>query len=337
MNVLVTGGAGFIGSHTCVELLSSNHDVIVLDNLVNSRIDTLSAIEKVAGKHPVFIEGDIRDRSNVQRALQDYGIEAVIHFAALKAVGESWQRPLDYFENNISGTISLLQAMTSSGVRHLVFSSSATVYGEPDYCPIPESAITRTTNPYGRTKLICEQLISDWTSSNSNFKAATLRYFNPVGAHPSGLIGEEPNGIPNNLMPYVAQVATGERPFLQVFGSDYPTHDGTGVRDYIHVVDLATAHVQALEYLLRERQSITVNLGTGQGYSVLDVVKAFEHASGRTIPTRVVNRRQGDVASCYADPSLAHHLLDWKASRGLDQMCADAWRWQIHRTSTNER
>ncbi|MCI1066541.1 UDP-glucose 4-epimerase GalE [Stenotrophomonas geniculata] len=330
MNILVTGGLGFIGSHTCVDLLARGNEVTILDNLDNSQKGTLEAIKTITGKPPVFIEGDVRDGSTLRTVLQDHQIDAVIHFAALKSVGESWKRPLDYFDNNISGTITLLQAMEGTGVRNFVFSSSATVYGDPDFCPIPESAATRTTNPYGRTKLICEQLLADKAASDPKFRVATLRYFNPVGAHPSGLIGEAPTGTPNNLMPYVSQVAFGQREYLQVFGDDYETHDGTGVRDYIHVMDLAAAHVRALDYITEMNQSLTVNLGTGKGYSVLDVVAAFERASGRSVPFRVVARRPGDAASCFADPSLAHGLLGWTAERSLDQMCVDAWRWQVH-------
>lgn len=328
MKVLVTGGTGFIGSHTCVELLERGHEVFILDNLCNSKADVVDRIARIAGRKPGFVVGDVRDRIATQRLLEGEQIDAVIHFAALKAVGESWQQALRYFDNNISGTLALLQAMHDCGTPSFVFSSSATVYGEPDACPIPETAATRVTNPYGRTKLVCEQLIGDLTQAEPAFHAATLRYFNPVGAHPSGLIGEDPAGIPNNLMPYIAQVATGQRDYLQVFGDDYPTPDGTGVRDYLHVVDLAVAHVDALDYLHRERQSLTVNLGTGRGYSVLDVVRAFEAASGRPVPTRIVGRRQGDVASCYADPALAQRLLGWHARRGLEEMCADTWRWQ---------
>lgn len=329
MNVLVTGGTGFIGSHTCVELMALGHEVVIVDNLCNSHRGTIGKLASISGQLPTFMQADIRDRELIFRILVEHQIEAVIHFAALKAVGESWSHPLEYFDSNISGTISLLQAMEDAGVNLLVFSSSATVYGEPDSCPIPESAATRVTNPYGRTKLVCEQLISDKTASHLAFHAATLRYFNPVGAHPSGLIGELPMGVPNNLMPYVAQVAIGQRESLQVFGSDYPTHDGTGVRDYIHVVDLSKAHVRALDFLIREQRSITVNLGTGRGYSVLEVARAFELASGRPVPLRFVERRPGDVASCYADPSLANDLLGWSAPLTLERMCEDAWRWQV--------
>lgn len=334
MRVMVTGGTGFIGSHTCVELLERGHDVFILDNLCNSKVGVVERITRIAGRQPAFVAGDIRDRALVRHLLENERIEAVVHFAALKAVGESWQQTLRYFDNNIAGTVALLQTMDECGTRRIVFSSSATVYGEPDICPIPETAATRVTNPYGRTKLVCEQLISDLIIAHHDFHAATLRYFNPVGAHPSGLIGEDPAGIPNNLMPYIAQVATGQREYLQVYGDDYPTHDGTGVRDYIHVMDLAVAHADALGFLDKQQKSITVNLGTGKGYSVLDVVRAFEAASGRPVPTRVVERRLGDVASCYADPTLARRLLGWQARRDLKQMCADAWNWQLRHTDT---
>lgn len=328
MRVLVTGGTGFIGSHTTVELLANHHEVVILDNLVNSSIDVLDSINAITGLTPEFVEGDVRDRTLLERVLIEHHIEAVIHFAALKAVGESWQRPLDYFDTNVSGTVALLQAMAACNIKKFVFSSSATVYGEAEHCPIPESAPTRSTNPYGRTKLIAEQLLEDVSASDASFLVATLRYFNPVGAHASGLMGESPNGIPNNLMPYVSQVASGQRGHLQVFGNDYPTVDGTGVRDYIHVVDLAIAHVRALEYLGRTGKGITVNLGTGQGHSVLEVVAAYERATGRAVPIRIVDRRPGDVASCYADPTLASELLGWSATLDLDRMCVDAWRWQ---------
>ncbi|WP_312707834.1 UDP-glucose 4-epimerase GalE [Stenotrophomonas sp.] len=329
MNVLVTGGTGFIGSHTSVELLACGHEVTILDNLVNSGVEVLASIEAISQKMPAFVQGDIRDRALLERVIRDHSIDSVIHFAALKSVGESWERPLDYFDNNVAGTISLLQAMQACDVGRFVFSSSATVYGEADQCPIPESANTRTTNPYGRSKLICEQMLEDLVVSAPSLSVASLRYFNPVGAHPSGMIGEAPHGIPNNLMPYISQVASGKREYLRVFGNDYATVDGTGVRDYIHVVDLAQAHVKALEFLVRDERSITVNLGTGRGHSVLEVVAAFERASGRQIPLRIAERRAGDVASCFADPSVAHELLGWRSSRGLDQMCVDAWRWQM--------
>ena len=334
MKVLVTGGSGFIGSHTCIELLASGHDVVISDNLSNSQVDVLDAIQSISGKKVAFTRCDVRDGDAMKTVLRSHSIDAVIHFAALKSVGESWRRPLDYFDNNISGTITLLQAMEEVGVRHFVFSSSATVYGDPDHCPISESAPTRTTNPYGRTKLVCEQLLSDKVAVDPHFHVASLRYFNPVGAHPSGLIGESPNGTPNNLMPYVSQVASGQREYLQVFGNDYNTPDGTGVRDYIHVVDLAVAHVLALDHIVGNGQSMTVNLGTGNGYSVLDVVAAFERASGRSVPVRIVDRRPGDAASCFADPTLAREVLGWRAMHDLNQMCVDAWRWQVHSGAT---
>jgi UDP-glucose 4-epimerase len=330
---MVTGGTGFIGSHTCVELLERDHEVFVLDNLVNSKAEVIDRIAEITGRRPAFVAGDVRDQDLVRNLLEGWNIDAVIHFAALKAVGESWQQPLRYFDNNIGGTTSLLQAMHASGTNLFVFSSSATVYGEPDACPIPETAATRVTNPYGRTKLVCEQLISDLVRAHPQFHAAVLRYFNPVGAHPSGLIGEDPNGTPNNLMPYIAQVANGQREYLQIFGDDYPTPDGTGLRDYIHVLDLAAAHVDALDFLTRQQESLTVNLGTGQGYSVLEVVRAFEAASGRPVPTRIVGRRQGDVASCYADPAKAQRLLGWRARLDLARMCTDAWNWQLRHAS----
>lgn len=328
MKVLVCGGAGYIGSHTCVELIEAGHDVVVFDNFSNASRVALQRVERITGRDLAVVEGDIRDHAELRHIFAARAIDAVIHFAALKSVGESWEKPLDYFENNISGTVTLLQAMVDAGVRRLVFSSSATVYGVPDQCPITESAPLRVTNPYGRTKLVAEQLIDDLCASDPRFKAGILRYFNPVGAHESGLIGEDPAGTPNNLMPYVCQVAVGKRPHLQVFGKDYPTSDGTGVRDYIHVIDLARAHVKALEYMAASGQCLTVNLGTGKGYSVLEVVAAFEKASGRPVPVKFCDRRPGDVAECYASPKLASRLIGWTAEHDLQRMCQDAWRWQ---------
>lgn len=326
--VLLTGGAGYIGSHTAAELLASGYQIVIADNFCNSSPVVLDRLAAISGSKISCERGDIRDSDFLAKLFASHQIDAVIHFAALKAVGESCEKPLDYFDNNISGTVSLLQAMRNVGCNNLVFSSSATVYGDPEMCPITENAALRVTNPYGRTKLVMEQLINDVCACHSDFKAAILRYFNPVGAHVSGLIGEDPNDIPNNLMPFVSQVAVGRRERLQVFGDDYPTPDGTGVRDYIHVVDLARAHVAAVDYLLREQQNLTVNLGTGRGISVLEMIRAFEAASGRKVPYQIVERRAGDIAECYADPSLANRLLGWKAEFGVDEMCADTWRWQ---------
>ena len=327
-SVLLTGGAGYIGSHTAVELIASGYQVAVADNFCSSSPVVLERLESITGTKIICEQGDIRDSDFLVKIFAKHQIDAVVHFAGLKAVGESCEKPLAYFDNNISGTISLLQVMREAGCNNLVFSSSATVYGDPDKCPITEDAALRVTNPYGRTKLVMEQLINDVCDCHADFKAAILRYFNPVGAHSSGLIGEDPNDIPNNLLPFVSQVAVGRREQLQVFGDDYPTPDGTGVRDYIHVVDLARAHVAAVDYLLREQQSLTVNLGTGKGISVLEMVQAFEKASGRKVPYKIAPRRAGDIAACYADPSLANKLLGWQAEYGVDEMCADAWRWQ---------
>ena len=327
MNILVTGGAGYIGSHTCVVLLEAGHNVTVIDNLCNSNADVLTRVQALTGRSLRFVHGDIRNRDDLARAFAG-GIGAVIHFAALKAVGESCAQPLTYFDNNISGTIVLMQAMQAAGVERLVFSSSATVYGQPDHVPVKEDAPLRVTNPYGRTKLVMEDLIRDWCASRPELSAVLLRYFNPVGAHPSGQIGEDPRGIPNNLMPYIAQVASGQRERLHVFGNDYPTPDGTGIRDYLHVMDLADAHVKALDYATTHTGCEAFNLGTGQGYSVLEVVRAFEHASGRKIPCTITQRRPGDVAEIWADPARAMQVLGWAAQYDLAAMCADTWRWQ---------
>ena len=327
MMILVTGGAGYIGSHTCVELLQAGQEVVVFDNFSNSHPEALKRVEQITGRPVYLVEGDIRDQAALEAALKRYACTAVIHFAGLKAVGESVDKPLDYYDNNVIGTHRLLRAMQNCGVRTLVFSSSATVYGEPQRLPLTEDHPLSATNPYGRTKLVIEDMLRDFHRSAPDWRIAILRYFNPVGAHESGLIGEDPQGIPNNLMPFVAQVAVGRRDKLSVWGSDYPTPDGTGVRDYIHVVDLAIGHLKALE-CLDQAQCFAVNLGTGTGYSVLDVVKAFEKASGRPVPYDLCPRRPGDVASCYADPACAAALLGWRAERGVDAMCADAWRWQ---------
>ena len=328
MRILLCGGAGYIGAHTFVEFVARGHDVVVADNLSNSSVLALARLERITGRKVEFHQVDMRDQAGMSQVFAGPAFDAVVHFAALKAVGESCERPLDYFENNISGTITLLQVMKQAGVRRLVFSSSATVYGDPERVPVQEDARLQVTNPYGRTKLVMEQLIEDLCQNDAGFRAANLRYFNPVGAHASGLIGEDPSGIPNNLMPYICQVAVGRREKLQVFGGDYPTMDGTGVRDYIHVVDLARAHADALDYLVRADRSLTVNLGTGRGVSVLELVRGFEKASGRPVPYEIVARRPGDVAEVYADPALARELLGWEARLDVDAMCQDAWRWQ---------
>ncbi len=326
--ILVTGASGFIGSHTCVELLQAGFDVVAVDNFCNSSPKSIARIEHITGKPLQFHEADVRDRASLDAVLQQHAIDAVIHFAGLKAVGESVEKPLLYFDNNVTGTVVLLQALSDAGVKRIVFSSSATVYGDPETVPIDETARLGATNPYGRSKLMVEEILNDLMRADPDWRAGILRYFNPVGAHESGLIGEDPRGIPNNLMPFVAQVAIGRRERLAVFGNDYPTPDGTGVRDYIHVVDLARGHVAALNRLFSRRGGFTVNLGTGQGYSVLEAVRAFEKASDRTVPYQVVPRRPGDIASCYASPALARELLGWHAEKNLDQMCGDHWRWQ---------
>jgi UDP-glucose 4-epimerase len=325
MKVLVTGGAGYIGSHTCIALLDAGHDVVVLDNLGNASAEALRRVQEIVGRSLRFVEGDVRRRDDLARACAD-GIDAVVHLAALKAVGESCAEPLRYFDNNIGGTISLLQAMQDHGTRRLVFSSSATVYGAAAHMPVDEDAPLGVTNPYGRSKLVMEDLIRDLCAADTAFGATLLRYFNPVGAHPSGRIGEDPVGVPNNLMPYVAQVACGRRDHLNVFGNDYATVDGTGVRDYLHVMDLADAHLRALHS--EHRGARAYNLGSGRGHSVLALVRAFEAASGRPVPLRYAARRPGDVAALYADPRRAERELGWKATRTLADMCADTWRWQ---------
>jgi UDP-glucose 4-epimerase len=326
--VLVTGGAGYIGSHVCVELLEQGYQVVVLDNLSNGSPVALERVQELAGKSLVFQRGDVRDEALVRQLLGAHGIDAVIHFAGLKAVGESVEQPLDYYDNNVNGALRLFDAMAQEGVRKLVFSSSATVYGDPASNPITEDFPLSATNPYGRSKLMIEEILRDLYVSDASWNISILRYFNPAGAHPSGRIGEHPSGIPNNLMPYIAQTASGLRQQLSVFGGDYPTRDGTGVRDYIHVTDLAKGHIRALAKLADEPGCITHNLGTGTGYSVLEMVAAFEKACGKTIPYAVVPRRPGDIAECYADPARARQDLDWSAGQGLEAMCADAWRWQ---------
>lgn len=327
--ILVTGGAGYIGSHTTLALLQNGYKVVVLDNLCNSSAESVNRVLRLTGREPVFVEGDIRDPDVLGRLFAEHSIDAVLHFAGLKAVGESVDQPLRYYDNNVHGSQVLLQACADAGVFNFVFSSSATVYGEPVQMPISEAcSVGQPTNPYGRSKLMVEDMLRDLAASDPRWRIAILRYFNPVGAHESGLIGEDPNGIPNNLLPYISQVAVDKLPQLAVFGNDYPTSDGTGVRDYIHVVDLAEGHLKALEALNARTGPHVWNLGTGQGYSVLEMIRAFEAASGKSIPYRTAPRRPGDIATCYADPTKAERELGWKARRGLDQMMQDAWRWQ---------
>lgn len=328
MNVLLTGGTGYIGSHTAVVLSEFGHQVVLYDNLSNSSDSVIEKLFQITGQQIHFVNGDVRDTELLKGTLAAHHIGAVIHFAGLKAVGESVEKPVDYYANNVQGTISLLQAMQSAQVKTLVFSSSATVYGEPQYLPLDEGHPTSATNPYGRSKLHIEEMLNDVAASDPAWRIACLRYFNPVGAHESGLIGENPNGVPNNLMPYIAQVAAGQRAELSVFGADYPTSDGTGVRDYIHVMDLAEGHAAALAFLSGATGWHAINLGTGKGYSVLDMVQTFEKASGQRVPYKIVARRAGDVAACYADPHKASEALNWRATRTLDDMCASTWRFQ---------
>ncbi len=327
-NVLLTGGAGYIGSHTAVALAAAGHRVVVYDNFSNSEPAAVQRLAQVVGAPVVTIEGDVRDTALLQRTLLEQKIDAVIHFAGLKAVGESVLKPIDYYANNVQGAISLLQAMQGAGCKTLVFSSSATVYGDPHYLPIDEAHPTRATSPYGRCKLHIEEILADVSVADPSWRLAALRYFNPVGAHPSGLIGENPNGIPNNLMPFVAQVAVGKLPQLNVFGNDYDTPDGTGVRDYIHVMDLAEGHLAALKFLMQHPGLHTFNLGTGRGYSVLEMIKAFEAASGKPVPYTVAPRRAGDIASCYASVEFSAQTLNWRATRSLKDMCESSWKFQ---------
>ncbi|MBQ9734616.1 MAG: UDP-glucose 4-epimerase GalE [Clostridia bacterium] len=328
MNVLVTGGAGYIGSHTTVELLNAGHSVVCIDNFMNSKYEAVRRVEKITGKKVKFYEGDIRDRAILDKIFTENKIDSVINFAGLKAVGESCAKPLEYYENNIEGLLVLAFAMRDHNVKNLVFSSSATVYGKPKSVPIKEDFPLSTSNPYGSTKLFIEYILKDLYAADPTFNIAILRYFNPVGAHESGMIGEDPKGIPNNLCPYITQVAVGKREYLGVFGNDYNTHDGTGVRDFIHVVDLAKGHVLAVNKLAENPGLVIVNLGTGKGYSVLDMVKAFEKVTGKPIPYKIMPRRPGDIDECYADPSLAKEILGFKAEKTLDDMCRDAMNWQ---------
>ncbi|MEP7154355.1 MAG: UDP-glucose 4-epimerase GalE [Betaproteobacteria bacterium] len=326
--ILITGGAGYIGSHTCVELLSAGFELVVIDNLCNSKMEAVRRVERIAGKKITFSKLDVRDREGLRTLFRQHAITAVIHFAGLKAVGESVEKPLAYYDANVTGSLVLFEVMAEAGVKSLVFSSSATVYGDPHTVPISEHFPLSVTNPYGRSKLMVEDILRDLHHADNSWRIGLLRYFNPVGAHHSGTIGEDPNGIPNNLMPIVSQVAIGKRPSLSVYGNDYPTRDGTGVRDYIHVVDLALGHLKALNTLQSRPGLFTVNLGTGNGYSVLEVVQAFEAASDRKVEYKIAPRRPGDIAACFADPALAFELLGWRAERNLEQMCVDAWRWQ---------
>ncbi len=328
MKILVTGGAGFIASHTNVELLNAGYDVVVVDNLVNSSRESVARVEELTGKKISFYEEDLLNEKAIDAIFEKENIDSVIHFAALKAVGESCQIPLRYFDNNLTGTLNLLKVMEKHGVKSIVFSSSATVYGKPESVPIREDFPLSVSNPYGRTKLIIEDMLRDIYKSDNEWDIALLRYFNPIGAHESGMIGENPHGIPNNLLPYVAKVAAGQLECVNVFGDDYDTPDGTGVRDYIHVVDLATGHIKALEKLVTHPGLVTYNLGTGVGYSVLDIIKNFEKACGKEIPYKITTRRPGDIDMCYADPAKAKEELGWEATRSIDKMCEDAWRWQ---------
>lgn len=336
MRILLTGGAGYIGSHTAVTLASAGHAVVCFDNFATSRRDVMARLEAITAQAIPLVVGDIRDRAALEDALRNYAIDAVVHFAGLKAVGESVEKPMLYYDNNVRGTLCLLEAMAACDVRRLVFSSSATVYGEPQYLPLDECHPTGPTNPYGRTKLMVEEMLADVAAADHRWRIAALRYFNPVGAHPSGLIGEDPNGMPNNLMPFISRVASGRLEQLKIFGNDYPTPDGTGVRDYIHVMDLADGHLAALQAIAKQTEPFSIwNLGTGTGYSVLEMVAAFERVSGMAVPYVFTERRTGDVATCYACPDRAKQDLGWHARHGLDDMCASTWRFESHLRNTN--
>lgn len=338
MRILLTGGAGYIGSHTAVALAAAGHEIVCFDNLSNSRAEVMDRLETITGQSLPLIVGDIRDRTALEQAMRSHAIEAVIHFAGLKAVGEAVAKPLIYYDNNVRGTLSLIEAMIACRVKTLVFSSSATVYGEPQYLPLDESHPTSATNPYGRTKLMIEAMLTDIAAADPDWRIAVLRYFNPVGAHESGLIGEDPNGTPNNLMPFISRVASGRLERLSVFGDDYDTPDGTGVRDYIHVTDLAAGHVAALDVIVQGDPALAIwNLGTGQGYSVLDMVQAFERVNGVTVPYQITERRPGDVASCYASPAKASDELGWAAQLGLEDMCGSSWRFERMLATANDR
>ncbi len=328
MNILVTGGAGYIGSHTVILLIEAGYTVVIFDNFSNASKVSIQRVEQIVGQPIDLIEGDIRNADDLQKVFDSYQIDAVIHFAGLKAVGESVEKPLKYYDNNVNGTLVLCEVMAKNGCKSIIFSSSATVYGNPHTTPIKEDFPLFATNPYGRSKLFIEEILKDLYISDSEWKVVLLRYFNPVGAHPSGSIGEDPSGTPNNLMPFITQTAVGKREYLSIFGDDYDTHDGTGVRDYIHVMDLAEGHVKALNKISSFTEVMSINLGTGNGYSVLDMVKAFEKASSKEVPYQIGPRRAGDIAKCFADPSLAKEILGWEAKRGLTQMCEDSWRWQ---------
>ncbi len=328
MKVLVTGGAGYIGSHTVVLLIEAGYEVVVFDNFSNASKESIRRVEAIVGKKIVVVEGDIRYREDLAKVFSSHKIDAVIHFAGLKAVGESVEQPLRYYDNNVNGSVVLCEVMSEYNCKSIIFSSSATVYGDPHTTPILEDFPLSATNPYGRSKLMVEEILRDVYLSDNEWKIVLLRYFNPVGAHASGTIGEDPNGLPNNLMPFISQTAVGKREYLSVFGNDYDTVDGTGVRDYIHVIDLAQGHLNALDRIRNFNEPMTINLGTGNGYSVLEMVEAFEKASAKKVPYKIVERRVGDIATCFADPSYAKEVLDWEATRGIDEMCEDTWRWQ---------